>query len=178
MLKAWLLLLLAFTGCAQGPVPILNPYGANHTYGGTPYPRELSGGRGWHTGVDIGANMLGAPVLATADGVITVVRTPLGTCGNAVVIYHPKFDRRTQYCHLGRISDKARIGVSVQRGDVIGDIGQTGATGPIPHLHFAVLNLKGEPENPVKLIVGCFDPNKTYPEDRLALTWPIECREK
>jgi murein DD-endopeptidase MepM/ murein hydrolase activator NlpD len=128
--------------------------------------------------MDIGANMFGAPVLATADGVVTVAKTPLGTCGNAVVIYHSKFDRRTKYCHLGQISDKARVGVSVKRGDVIGDIGQTGATGPIPHLHFEVHNLEGKTEDPVKLIVGCFDPNKTYPEDRLALTWPIQCQDK
>jgi hypothetical protein len=30
--------------------------------------------------------------------------------------------------------------------------------------------------DPLPVIVGCFDPSRTYESDRLVLTYPIRCR--
>ena len=170
-------LTLALTGRDKATVSILTPYGSRYTYFGTPYPPELSRGLGWHRGVDIGAHMVGAAVLAAADGSITAVGEPLTqNCGYGVVIHHPQFDVDTLYCHLQELAQGVKEGVPVKRGDVIGRLGATGAVGPVPHLHFEVRRPSGETEDPVTLIVGCFDPERRYPKQGTpVLTWPIKC---
>ena len=34
------------------------------------------------------------------------------------------------------------------------------------------------PEDPLPNIVGCFDPSRSYPLDRLVLTYPVPCSAK
>lgn len=104
------------------------------------YLRPIIGGRrtqGLHgyNGIDI-ANYIGAPVLASAGGVVIVARTSgwNGGYGNYIVITHPN-STQTLYAHLSGLAVTA--GRSVGRGEIIGYVGSTGrSTGP--HLHFEV----------------------------------------
>ncbi len=98
-------------------------------------------GRGFHAGIDI-ANVIGTPVYATADGVVTF-KGYVGAMGKEVEISHGK-KFTTVYGHLSRYA--VETGDRVERGDVIGYIGNTGrSTGP--HLHYEV-RVNGVPVNP------------------------------
>jgi murein DD-endopeptidase MepM/ murein hydrolase activator NlpD len=89
-----------------------------------PYPH-------FHTGVDLAAP-LGAPVMATADGVVVAVGHGALGYGNYVVIAHGG-GIATLYGHL--LQTNATVGQRVVRGQVIGLEGSSGySTGP--HLHF------------------------------------------
>jgi murein DD-endopeptidase MepM/ murein hydrolase activator NlpD len=91
---------------------------------------------GWHHGEDIFA-AAGTPLLAVADGTLhTIGFTKIGgyrlwlrdTLGNEFY-----------YAHLSAYSTLAVEGRSVQAGDVIGFVGDTGdAEGGSPHLHFEI----------------------------------------
>jgi hypothetical protein len=60
----------------------------------------------------------------------------------------------------------------------------TGNAVGVPHVHFELCtsactshadgDLSGT-AGPLKLSAGCFDPQKTYPLGRLALTYPVPC---
>jgi murein DD-endopeptidase MepM/ murein hydrolase activator NlpD len=116
-------------------------------------------------------------VVAAADGVVTFSGTAGNpACGTLVIIRHTPFDYETIYCHLNDAT--ASIG-KVKRGDVIGHIGTSGLRpGPgFEHLHFG-LSLGGDRfVDPQPKIVGCFDPRKEYPADRLVLTYPVQCKD-
>ncbi|MEO6254621.1 MAG: peptidoglycan DD-metalloendopeptidase family protein [Ferruginibacter sp.] len=95
-----------------------------------------------HPGIDFTAPQ-GTPIYATGDGVVITAGLGTGT-GNHVVINHG-YGYETKYLHMVRI--KARPGQRVKRGEVIGWVGNTGAsTGP--HLHYEV-HINGSPVNPV-----------------------------
>ena len=95
-----------------------------------------------HSGLDFTAPQ-GTPIYATGDGVVTTAGVGTGT-GNHVVINHG-YGYETEYMHMVRI--KARAGQRVKRGEVIGWVGNTGAsTGP--HLHYEV-HINGNPVDPV-----------------------------
>jgi murein DD-endopeptidase MepM/ murein hydrolase activator NlpD len=86
-----------------------------------------------HNGIDIGAPT-GTPVYATAAGTVVSVGFNDNSYGKWIVIKHND-GYFSLYGHL----DKQRVsnGQTVNRGDRIGDIGDTGfATGP--HLHFTI----------------------------------------
>ena len=86
----------------------------------------------FHLGVDL-ANTVGTPIYSAADGYVEVAGYR-GGYGRTVKINH-RFGYKTLYAHLSSI--KVRSGESVRKGQLIGNIGQTGrATGP--HLHFEV----------------------------------------
>jgi len=99
-------------------------------------------GKNWgilhgHNGVDI-ANKCGTPVVAAADGTITLVDSTgwNGGYGKDVIIKHPN-GTETLYAHLQLIS--VSEGNGVEQGDVVGQMGDTGeSTGC--HLHFEVHN--------------------------------------
>ena len=101
--------------------------------------RRAAGGR-THEGIDIMAPE-GTPVLAATDG--TLVRFFDSERGG-VTVY--QFDARERYvfyyAHLSARAD-VREGQSVQQGDVIGFVGQTG-NAPVPHLHFEIQRLTAE----------------------------------
>lgn len=89
-----------------------------------------------HTGIDIRA-VRGTPVVATADGVITMAASK-GAWGNLIVIIHSD-GYETWYAHLKgfAITEKQ----TVTKGDIIGYVGNTGnSTGP--HLHYELKHHK------------------------------------
>ncbi|PYT76209.1 MAG: M23 family peptidase [Acidobacteria bacterium] len=101
----------------------------------------FSGEGAFHTGVDV-ATDYGAPVHATADGVVTVATNHPGY-GRLVVIDHG-FGITTWYAHLSAFS--AVPGSRVKRGEVIGYTGISGrSTGP--HVHYEV-RVNNVPANP------------------------------
>jgi murein DD-endopeptidase MepM/ murein hydrolase activator NlpD len=95
----------------------------------------------FHYGLDIAA-ALGNPVVATADGVVIVVNTDK-LLGRYVQVNHG-LGITTVYGHMSAF--KCRVGQRVKRGDVLGDVGQTGkALGP--HVHYEV-RVNGTAVNP------------------------------
>ena len=90
------------------------------------------GGAAMHTGLDF-RGPLGSPIHAAADGKVTFVGTKNGY-GKVVEISHGN-GMLTRYAHMS--AWKARVGQTVDAGEIIGLIGNTGrSTGP--HLHFEV----------------------------------------
>ena len=86
---------------------------------------------GSHTGQDFAASV-GTPVVAAADGVVTVERP--GWAGNLVRIDHGG-GVETWYAHLSEVD--VTTGQQVRQGQVVGAVGREGnSTGP--HLHFEV----------------------------------------
>jgi murein DD-endopeptidase MepM/ murein hydrolase activator NlpD len=101
----------------------------------------FSGEGAFHTGIDV-ATDYGAPVHATADGIITIAENHAGY-GRLVVIDHG-FGITTWYAHLSSFS--AVPGARVKRGEVVGYTGISGrSTGP--HVHYEV-RMNNAPINP------------------------------
>jgi murein DD-endopeptidase MepM/ murein hydrolase activator NlpD len=87
-----------------------------------------------HNGVDF-ASPVGAPVYATASGVVQSVGNG-GPCGNMVQIDHAG-GITSVYCHLSRFAAGLHSGQRVESRQLIAYVGQTGrVTGP--HLHFGI----------------------------------------
>ncbi|RLB59551.1 MAG: M23 family peptidase [Deltaproteobacteria bacterium] len=104
-------------------------------------PDPYTGKPTMHHGLDI-ANQPGMPVMAPARGVVVFAGNN-GGYGKTIVIDHG-YGIRTRYGHLNEI--KARVGDRIERGEIIGTIGNTGrSTGP--HLHYEV-EVNGIPEDP------------------------------
>jgi murein DD-endopeptidase MepM/ murein hydrolase activator NlpD len=107
----------------------------------------FTGRRRFHEGIDI-TNRIGAPVIAPADGIVTFAKRN-GGYGKVIYISHG-FGISTRYGHLNKIYVK--VGQHVQRGDLIGLIGNTGrSTGP--HLHYEV-RINNKPVNPINFILN------------------------
>ena len=89
----------------------------------------------YHSGVDI-APGAGAPVVAPADGVVTLAPPPAFSLeGNLVILDHG-MGLSSAFLHLARAS--VRPGQAVRQGEPIGTVGATGrATGP--HLHWSLV---------------------------------------
>ena len=165
---------------AEGPT-VLSGYRALTDPGGTARA-------GPHPAVDFGG-AIGDPVLAAAGGRVIFARQNSGACGSGIRISHGTFHRYTLYCQLSRID--VAVGDLVKRGQIIGTLGASGAPTqragrfgiPVPMLHFEFAatskrRFDGETEDtfdPLAHIVGCFDPAKAYPRDRLVLTYPLKC---
>lgn len=107
------------------------------------YRRDpITGQRAYHSGIDISAPP-GKPVKAGATGVV-VKTEEYGGLGRAVHVAHG-YGIVTVYGHLSRIN--VRPGQKVERGDVVGLVGNTGrATGY--HLHYEV-QIEGKSVNPL-----------------------------
>jgi len=96
-----------------------------------------------------------APVQAVAKGTVTFAGWEAGY-GNLVRIKHAG-GLSTGYAHLSRIAAGVRVGTTVDQGELIGSVGQTGlATGP--HLHYMMakngkvinpMTMKAEPPIPI-----------------------------
>jgi murein DD-endopeptidase MepM/ murein hydrolase activator NlpD len=134
---------------AGGPVQVAPEVSASLSAGGYVFPvygtasfgDSFGGPRpnipgGWHHGEDIFAAQ-GTPLLSVADGT-------LHTIGFTKIGGYRLWLRDTQgnefyYAHLSAYSPLAVEGRSVQAGDVIGFVGDTGdAEGGSPHLHFEI----------------------------------------
>ena len=100
------------------------------------YLEARSGGR-VHDAIDIHAPR-GTPVLAVTDG--RILRLHQGSLGGNA-IYQLANDGRTRfyYAHLDHYADGLHMGDVVQRGQVIGYVGDTGNAQPgDTHLHFSI----------------------------------------
>ena len=109
-----------------------------------------------HKGTDIAlpsliAQRAGVNVLAAADGVVLGLRDDMvdilqsapnapdvagRECGNGLVLHHED-GWQTQYCHMALGSLQVVTGQRVAAGQVLGQIGLSGAT-EFPHLHLSV----------------------------------------
>jgi murein DD-endopeptidase MepM/ murein hydrolase activator NlpD len=96
-----------------------------------------------HSGMDFTAP-IGTDVYATGDGIVSVVQASQRGYGNHIVIDHG-FGYTTTYAHLNKFNVKR--GQKVNRGDVIGYVGNSG-TSVAPHLHYEV-KLNGNTVDPV-----------------------------
>lgn len=122
----------AATGWAQRLIlpargRISGVFGSQRVYRGVP--------AAYHSGLDIAAGP-GAPVVAPADGVVTLAPPPSFSLeGNLVIIDHG-MGLTSAFLHLSRAS--VRVGQRVRQGEEIGRVGATGrATGP--HLHWSLV---------------------------------------
>ena len=107
----------------------------------------ITGEHDYHPGLDISADR-GAPVYATADGVISHAAAS-GAYGNLVVIDH-SYGLESRYGHLSAF--RVQRGQQVKRGDLIGLVGATGrATGP--HLHYEI-RVNGRVLNPLTFLLS------------------------
>lgn len=106
----------------------------------------FTGEKTFHRGIDI-ATGIGTPVYAPADG--TVVSTGFHSGLGEVIVIDHGLDITTTYGHLNEI--KVKVGDTVERGQIIGSVGNTGrSTGP--HLHYEVM-VNGINVNPRKYII-------------------------
>ena len=105
----------------------------------------FNGKRSSHEGIDF-RGKTGDKIYATADGVVKRAMTN-GSYGKYVEIDHQN-GYTTAFAHMH--SYIVRKGDRVQRGQLIGQVGNTGrSTGP--HLHYEV-KYRGKPINPLKYI--------------------------
>lgn len=101
-----------------------------------------------HNGIDIGNAGYGAPVIAAADGIVTMAGR-YGGYGNCVMINHGN-GISTLYGHGQAILTE--VGKQVKKGDLIMEVGSTGqSTGP--HLHFEV-RVNGIIVDPMPYLTG------------------------
>ncbi|QAA34122.1 hypothetical protein C1I91_22205 [Clostridium manihotivorum] len=127
----------AFNKPASGP--ITDDYG--------PRTNPVTGLKGFHTGVDIGAP-LGAPIKASKSG--TVVRVELNSIyGHMVIIDHGN-GYQTMYGHMKIVY--VQVGQKVTQSTVIALVGSEGrSTGP--HVHFEI-RVNGQAKNPHDYVSG------------------------
>ena len=105
----------------------------------------FNGEGAFHSGIDISAGV-GHPVIAAADGIVTMAETA-GGYGRLVQINH-SHGVSTRYGHLSAFGVSS--GQRVHRGDIIGYVGVSGrSTGP--HLHYEV-RINNAPVNPYKYL--------------------------
>lgn len=106
-----------------------------------------------HWGMDFAA-ATGTPIYATGDARVKQAGN-MGGYGNVVVLDHG-YGYTTVYGHMSKI--KARAGQNVQRGDIIGYVGNTGlSTGP--HLHYEV-HKDGEKLDPISFFYDDVSPDE------------------
>lgn len=121
-------------GALQWPLPVAGTITSPQGYRTDP----LTGKTSYHSGTDI-AVPEGTPILAAADGTVTVANA-LDSWGGSYG-YYVKIDHggglTTLYAHCSRIC--VTVGQEVKAGQVIAYVGHTGrATGA--HLHFEMRN--------------------------------------
>jgi beta-lactamase regulating signal transducer with metallopeptidase domain len=138
-------------GSAEGPVAHLDTPvpGGRVTWAWGPGRDPFNGTEVFHRGVDVAA-AAGTPVLAPADGTVTVAAEsydPSPASGTVIIIDHED-GLSTFYSHLGTL--EVREGQRVARGELIAGVGSTGrSTGP--HVHFEVLR-NGERVDPADYV--------------------------
>ncbi|HEY4621429.1 MAG TPA: M23 family metallopeptidase [Gaiellaceae bacterium] len=134
---------------AGGPVKVAPDVSARLSSGGFVFPvygtasfgDSFGGPRpnvpgGWHHGEDIFA-AAGTPLLAVADGTLHTIG--FNRIGGYRLWLRDTQGNEFYYAHLSAYSPLAVEGRSVQAGDVVGFVGDTGdADGGSPHLHFEI----------------------------------------
>ncbi len=128
--------------------------------------KRMASGYGWridpvygvskfHSGMDFTAPS-GTEIYATGKGRAITVNYSTGGYGNRIIIDHG-YGYQTLYAHMSKFAIKQ--GDYVQRGQVIGYVGNTGKSVG-PHLHYEV-HKNGEKVNPVYFYYQDLD-NKSY----------------
>ena len=104
----------------------------------------------YHLGIDIGAAM-GSPIYAAADGKVVLIQTAKqsGNPGNYTRILHDN-GMITEYMHQSKFAANLKYGMRVKKGDIIGYVGNTGASYG-PHLHFGVI-VNNANQNPLNYV--------------------------
>ena len=111
----------------------------------------FQGTDGFHAGVDITAPQ-GTPIVAAADGIVTHSGW-FSRYGKQVILDHGDTGLTTSYAHMSKFY--VHPGQMVRRGEVIGQVGQTGKS-TSPHLHYEVRYL-GTPVNPYQYLQSSSD---------------------
>lgn len=78
----------------------------------------------------------GTPVMAASEGSVLKAGQEVPAYGNMVVIKHPD-GKLSVYAHLKQIDKEVKVGKAVSKGQMIGQVGQTGQVND-PQLHFQV----------------------------------------
>ena len=89
-----------------------------------------------HHGIDI-ANSIGTNIVAVADGLVAKSYSS-STYGECIILTHSN-GYQTLYAHLVKGSRTVNVGDSVNQGDTLGLMGNTGRSRGV-HLHFEVHN--------------------------------------
>ncbi|MBN1108721.1 MAG: M23 family metallopeptidase, partial [Bacteroidales bacterium] len=97
----------------------------------------------FHAGMDFTAPT-GSEIYATGNGTVEAVNTSARGFGKHIIIDHG-YGYKSLYAHMDGFN--VRRGQKVERGDVIGFVGNTG-TSVAPHLHYEV-RLNGKSVDPV-----------------------------
>ncbi|MGG8496643.1 M23 family metallopeptidase [Tenacibaculum sp. TC6] len=106
-----------------------------------------------HNGMDFTAPT-GTPIFASGNGKV-IKATRSATFGNVVYIEHG-YGYKTIYAHMSKIV--AKKGQKVNRGDLIGYVGNTGRSAA-PHLHYEV-HKNDRPVNPIYYYYGDLTPEE------------------
>lgn len=118
----------------QGDLKVSSRFGLRHNpFGGSNY--EI------HEGLDF-SGPVGQPIYATAEGTVETAMNGNGY-GNHVIIDHG-YGYETLYAHMSDLAVDA--GDQVQRGDLVGYLGNTGRSSG-PHLHYGIYR-QGKAVNP------------------------------
>ena len=165
--------------CKNSPLMFIDPNGkrewpVNEKYNG--YSRKHENNYGaprtpnrFHKGVDInfdggGNTDLGAPILATHDGIISkVVRIGNGdkdAGGNRITITSSDGMVSTSYMHLDAVGDGLEEGMAISEGQQIGTMGGSGKGSSSEyksHLHYEI-KVNGETIDPTNGSSGLIDP--------------------
>lgn len=107
-----------------------------------------------HEGIDFTAP-IGTDIYAAGNGTVKEVVYGDRGYGNYVLISHG-FGYETLYAHMSKVN--ARPGQKVKRGDVIGNVGSTGAS-TAPHLHYEVIK-QGTKINPINFFYNDLTPEE------------------
>jgi hypothetical protein len=109
------------------PWRIIQGYGCGTHHGYDRYSLDIAADRG---------ETRGAPVYAAAAGTVWAIEG-----GSGSVILDHGDGLRTLYTHMQRIA--VGRGQHVERGAVVGAVGNVGAPGVVPHLHFTLFRAEG-----------------------------------
>jgi murein DD-endopeptidase MepM/ murein hydrolase activator NlpD len=132
--------------------PVVGP----HTFGGegSRYGADRDGGKRKHQGQDVSAAE-GTPMVAARGGFVRTVANQPSGAGVYIVIRGAGESRDYVYMHLVEGSPTVKAGDTVRTGQLIGKVGNTGASSG-PHLHFEIWQgawqAGGTPIDPLPLL--------------------------
>ena len=123
-------------------IPSIRPVAGGYLNSSFGYRQDpIDAVRRFHQGQDFSVPT-GTPIFAPADGVVKRAYY-IGGFGNHIKLDHAS-GYSTTFAHLSKIF--VRHGQKVNRGDIIGETGNTGRS-TAPHLHYEV-HYRGTPKNP------------------------------
>ena len=108
----------------------------------------------FHAGMDFTAPS-GTDIYVTGNGTVAAVQSSKRGLGNHIIINHG-YGYSSVYAHLDR--SNVQVGQKVQRGDIIGFVGNTGSS-VAPHLHYEI-KLNGVNVDPVNYYFNDLSPEE------------------